>query len=260
MAEQPDFIRRQYEFTAHVRDPERNPAPADVEDRRMAIYRELFFNNISGLLAQTFPVLHRLLDDAHWTALVRDFFARHESHTPLFVEVPQEFLAFLRTERGQHEADPPWLPELAHYEWVELALQTSTEELDNGTADRDGDPMAGIPALSPLAWPLAYTWPVHRIGPDFLPQEPGETPTFLVVYRDRHDDVGFMEINAVTARLLELIGDNDSSTGHELLNRIATEMQHPNPAIVIQGGERILADLVRRDILLGTRREDSPGH
>ena len=31
MAGQPEFIRRQYEFAAHIRDPEHRPAPADVE-------------------------------------------------------------------------------------------------------------------------------------------------------------------------------------------------------------------------------------
>ncbi|HKX55116.1 MAG TPA: putative DNA-binding domain-containing protein, partial [Xanthomonadales bacterium] len=33
-------------FAAHIRNPAVAPAPADVEDRRMQIYRDLFFNNI----------------------------------------------------------------------------------------------------------------------------------------------------------------------------------------------------------------------
>ncbi|NNG12205.1 MAG: DUF2063 domain-containing protein, partial [Halobacteria archaeon] len=59
--ERPDFIRRQYEFAAHIRDPKHQPAPADVEDRRMGIYRELFYNNVEGFIAGTFPVLRRIL-------------------------------------------------------------------------------------------------------------------------------------------------------------------------------------------------------
>ena len=43
------FIDIQNEFMAHIRKPNTNPCPADVEDRRMAIYRELFFNNIKRL-------------------------------------------------------------------------------------------------------------------------------------------------------------------------------------------------------------------
>ncbi|MDH4254937.1 MAG: DNA-binding domain-containing protein, partial [Gammaproteobacteria bacterium] len=56
MAERPAFQRRQYEFAAHIRDPDANPPPAGIEDRRMAIYRELFYNNLLSLLGSTFPV------------------------------------------------------------------------------------------------------------------------------------------------------------------------------------------------------------
>ena len=97
MAEQ-DFRKLQYAFAAHLRNPETNPAPANIEDRRMTIYRDLFFNNMVSLLAGTFPVLHRILGVDRWRELVRDFYHRHQSHTPLFMEVPQEFLAFLQGE------------------------------------------------------------------------------------------------------------------------------------------------------------------
>ena len=45
-----DFRQRQAAFAAHLRDPEAHPAPPGIEPRRMAVYRELFFNNIAGLL------------------------------------------------------------------------------------------------------------------------------------------------------------------------------------------------------------------
>ena len=66
MAEIPAFQRHQYAFAAHIRDPEHNPAPTGIEDRRMAIYRSLFFNNVSQLLAKTFPVLHQILGAEAW--------------------------------------------------------------------------------------------------------------------------------------------------------------------------------------------------
>jgi hypothetical protein len=48
----------------------------------------------------------------------------------------------------------PWLHELAHYEWVELALQIADDDLP--PHDPDGDLLAGKPVPSPLAWALAY--------------------------------------------------------------------------------------------------------
>ena len=72
-SDQPDFIRRQYEFAANIRDPEKEPAPADIEERRMAVYRELFYNNVESFISGTFPVLRKLHRDEPWHALIRDY-------------------------------------------------------------------------------------------------------------------------------------------------------------------------------------------
>lgn len=253
MAEHREFHQLQYRFAAHIRDPKKNPAPAGIEDRRMGIYRELFFNNACSLLASTYPVLSKILGTDRWRMLIRDYFANHVSHTPLFPEVPGELLDYLQNERGIRESDPPFMLELAHYEWAELAVAIQEETPDPEQYDPDGDLLQGTPVLSPLAWPLAYSFPVHRIGPDFQPGEPGEQPTFLVVYRQFDDEVGFLEINAVTARLLELLAEEgQAASGRELLERIAREIRHPNPETVIQGGRQVLDDLHARDIVPGT--------
>lgn len=249
----PGFQKRQREFAAHLRDPVRN-ACAGIEDRRLRIYRELFYNNVEDCLASAFPVLRRLSADAVWHARVRDFYARHRSAAPQFHRVPEEFLRFLEAERGEHPDDPPFLRELAHYEWVELELSISPLELTPEIADPNGDLLAQPPLLSPLAWTLAYAWPVQRIGPDFQPQAPGAQPTYLIVNRDRQDRVRFLEVNPVTARLTTLIEAEPAASGRELLLRIAAELGHPQPESVVAEGARILEQLRGRDIVLGTRR------
>ena len=44
-----------------------------------------------------------------------------------------------------------------------------------------------------------------RIRPDFRPSEPPAQATHLLVYRNRDDDVKFMQLNAITQRLLEML-------------------------------------------------------
>lgn len=251
---QKPFQRLQYRFAAHLRDPRRHPAPGGIEPRRMKIYAELFYNNVQGFLANAFPVLRRITPDARWHALVRDFFARHESHEPLFHRIAGEFLKYLEAERGAVRGDWPFLRELAHYEWAELALSVADVELTPKLADPNGDLLGGVPVLSPLAWPLAYRYPVHRIGPEFLPKKPPVPPTHLVVYRTRRDAVKFMEVNAVTARLLELMRDKPAP-GRALLLRIARELKHPQPMQIVEQGGAMLQNLRERDIVLGTRRK-----
>ncbi len=116
-------------FTQYLRDPENNPAPTGVEDRRMAVYRELVYNNIEGFIANSFPVLRKITADKQWHEMLRDYVHRHKSHTPLFPKMPQEFLQYLELERNQHPDDYPFLFELAHYEWIETALSLDTREI-----------------------------------------------------------------------------------------------------------------------------------
>jgi hypothetical protein len=249
-----DFQALQYQFAAHLRDPANNPAPAGIEDRRLQIYRELFYNNVEDFIANAFPVLRKISADGAWHARVRDFYARHQCHEPQFFRIAEEFLRYLDEERGEHPDDPPFLRELAHYEWVELDLSASEEELTPDLADPNGDLLEGRPFVSPLAVTLAYQFPVQRIGPEFQPSEPGAQPTYLVVNRDRADKINFLEVNAVTARLMDLLENDMWSTGNQLLTQIAMELQHPRPREVLHSGAAILKDLRARDIVLGTRR------
>lgn len=240
-------------FTAHLRDPDVNPAPPGSEERRMGIYRELIFNNLEALLAGYFPVIHRLLPADHWRALVRDFLVRHRARTPLFTALPQEFLGFLECIRTEDPRDPPFLLELAHYEWMELALLISEEEPDLTDTEPHGDLLAGVPVPSPLAWPLSYRYPVHRIGPDHQPEVPPPEATHLIVYRDCAERVQFLETNAVTQRLLQLLREEGRASGRDQLLRVAAELHHPQPTQVLDFGADLLVELHARGILLGAR-------
>ncbi|MDH3948470.1 MAG: putative DNA-binding domain-containing protein [Gammaproteobacteria bacterium] len=248
-----DFMQSQYAFAAHIRDPQQHPCPQDIEDRRMNIYRELFYNNVEGFMASSFPVLRKIMDDEQWHALIRDYFSNHKAKTPLFPEMPREFLQYLQEEREPQDNDPAFLLELAHYEWVELALSLADEENSSKDINSDGDLLQEHPVLSSLAWPLQYRYPVHQIGPDYQPEKPLDVPTFIVVYRNTDDNVGFLEINPVTAHLLQLLSGDNNQSGRALLEQIAIEINHADHETVIQGGLSILQDLRARNIILGTQ-------
>ena len=243
----PAFQRAQFAFTAHVRDPASMPRPADVDDRRMAVYRELFFNNVEGFVRNCFPVLRSLVNDADWQALVRDFYARHVSHSPLFSEIPAEFLAYLADEKPAGLAPNfPFLLELAHYEWLELVAQIAPETLPERTGDViDGETRL---ALSPLAFVQEYRYPVQHIGPDFCPDQPEPTSTYLAVYRNRDDAVQFLALNAVSFQLLSELEQGPDTAG-SVLSRLAKRLNLPEGQVTA-GGLIALQDFARRDIVL----------
>ena len=224
----------------------------------MGIYRDLFFNNLRGLLASNFPVLHKIFGDKAWRQLIRDFMTRYRAHTPLFPELPREFLQYLQDIRGELEGDPPFLMELAHYEWAELAISLDKADLDQITSEKtdgrkDSDLLEGVPVLSPLAWQLSYHFPVHQIRPDFQPQEPGTQATHLLIYRRRDDSVKFMQLQAVSARLFHILKDNPDISGLSVLKLIATELKLTDPSAIIDQGRQQLEQWRERDIILGTQ-------
>ena len=248
---QPDFIKQQFEFTAHIRDPLNNARPDGIEARRMKIYSDLFYNNIEGFISSGFPVLKTLYSEDHWHKMVRDFFITHRCQTPYFLEIAEEFLAYLQNEREPQPEDPVFLLELAHYEWVELALMISEQDINIDGINPNGDLLDSHPVISPLAWSLAYHFPVQKICADYIPESAPDTPTYLVVYRDRNDEIEFMEVNPVTARLIQLLNENTTINGRDALEQIATELQSNDPQMIIDAGHQALQELQQQGILLG---------
>jgi uncharacterized protein len=248
----PGFKARQLAFSAHIRDPDEHAGPADVPERRMRVYRELFYNNIEGFLASAFPVAKRVLAGERWHRLVRAFISRHPSRSPYFLEISQEFLTYLGAADAADAADlPPFLLELCHYEWVELWLSVAEEDPPEEGIDPAGDLLTGVPVVSPLIWKLAYRYPVHRIGPDHQPTEPGPEPTQLLVYRRRDDTVHFMEINALTMALLDAL--DGAAAGSLVLEDLAARVPVLDEAVIREKGLATMERLRKADVILGTK-------
>jgi len=242
-----DFLQTQRQFSGYIRDPENSPQPTDIEPRRMKIYQELFYNNIEGFIANGFPVLHTILSDTAWQEMIRDFMVKHHCQTPLFHEISREFLSYLENERDGAN-DPVFMQELAHYEWVELALSFSDAESTIRQITEQEDCLTLKLTTSPLAWPLAYHYPVHQISAEFQPEETTDIPVYLLVYRGQDDSVGFIELNPVSARLIDLL--NQDMDGYTAAQQIAEEMQHPKPEVVIAGARELISDWLAKGILV----------
>lgn len=220
----------------------------------MRVYRDLVYNNIQNFIANSFPVIRKITADEQWHEMLRDYINRHQAHTPLFPKMPQEFLQYLEHERGDHLEDPPFLLELAHYEWIEMALSIDSREIDLMGIDPQGDLLEGIPVLNPISVALAYNWPVHEIGPTNIPAEQPIEKTYFVVYRKQDDVIGFTVLNPVSAKLIEYIQADEKQSGRDILVKIAQQLNHPEPETVIRGGLEIMSGFLDKGILLGIKK------
>ncbi|QOC21502.1 putative DNA-binding domain-containing protein [Wenzhouxiangella sp. AB-CW3] len=248
------LLRLQRQFAGHLRDPESVSAPEGVEDRRMAIYRRLFFGNLRNLMAKNFPVLRRLVDDDGWDRLIRQFMVAHRAQTPMFTEIGSEFVRFIEQQRPDDL--PPFATELVHWEYLETVVRLHEADLAAVAADPDSDLLARAPTLNPTMQLGIYRWPVHQIGPEFQPDAPLPSPIVLAACRKRDHRIGFMRFNPVTARLVERIGEHENQSGREHLLAIAGELGAPDPEAIVQSGAAMLEKLRAGEFVLGTTGQD----
>ena len=252
----PKFQQIQFEFSKNLRNPSESKAPSGIEARRMKVYQDLFYNNIENFCSNSFPVLKSITAQDKWHRMVRDFFTNYRAESPYFIEISKEFLTYLSEHRPPEQDDFAFMLELAHWEWMEVETLSAKKDILKIPHERNGDLMNEPVVVSPLAHSLVYEFPVHKIGSGFLPDEAPQTPTFLLISRNRRHEVDFMEANSMTYRLLDIfieyLQQKQQITGKEALLQLIEETQFPNPEQLLNGGQQILTGLLERDIILGT--------
>ncbi|WMJ02542.1 putative DNA-binding domain-containing protein [Pseudomonas chlororaphis subsp. aurantiaca] len=234
---------QQQALTAYLRDPEHRAPPSGMDRARVEIYRELVFDNLLSLLGNTFPVLRSILGEADWRRLLRVFLREHRCATPKFGEIAGEFVAWMASAPAalQDANWPAFMLELSHYEWIEMALQQAEAE---PLPASDPERLLTQPLrLSPLAWPLAYAWPVQRLGPAWRPTEPGDAPTLLLIRRDADYRVYFSELSPLAWRLLERIEAFPQLHGRNQLQGLALEAGIDDLDTFLANGQSLLRQM-----------------
>src|SRR3546814_8729185 len=110
---------------------------------------------------------------------------------------------------------------------------------------------------SPLAWPLAYAWPVHRIGPDHQPLQQPAQPTLLLLRRESDGKVSFHVLSPLTFRLLERLEQAPGLSGREQLEALAAEAGAQDIDAFVHDGAALLAQLHREGTLLRSEEHTS---
>ena len=244
-----DFSSLEQNFASYIRDPKNQPLPKGMEERRMKIYRDLFFKNIERLLGGIFPVFKKTATETVWLELIREFMVQHEARTPYFPKMGDELIAFL-TGRDNNDSLPPFALELAHYENTKTALGFAPDPIVTTSSSTSFDVLKSKLLVSPLARLFAYQYPVHRIHLKFQPKTPHEVPIFLVLSRTVDDRVVTYEINTLTAKLMDNLAKNPS-TGRQLLEALKQELPD-SPANFIDSGTALLENLKTNHIILSS--------
>ena len=241
------FRETQHAFMAHIKNPQVHAFDEGIEDRRLNVYRELFFNNIIGFLNSGFPVLQSLYSESDWQQLARKFFSQHHCRSPYFIDISKEFVEFLSSEYQLTDSDPVFMCELAHYEWLELDLSVRKTQQNipvwNGTSEISQVQMSDLASL------VSYQYPVHQISVDYCPTEPSDV-VYLVVYRNTQDEVNFTLVNAVSAHLLNTISEQGIVSVESLTENMIAAMPQLEHHQISDSLQQVLQQLLLQEILL----------
>ncbi|MGD9498959.1 MAG: DUF2063 domain-containing protein [Halothiobacillus sp.] len=216
-----DFLALQAQFAAFIRDPAHAPVPKGCDPERMQLYHQLFFNNIDGILENTFERSRAHIADDQWQELVRTFFSTVPQHSPYLVDVPARFLEFLQEQTTVALPEP--VLELAAFEATlhecrmaeDITLPEATESLPDDVFDAAWQP-------HPQGVLFESVYPVNQA--DFSLDEVPAEPTLLWIQRDDAGVVQIYYLSAASARWLVLLDAHSGATPGASLAQLAREL------------------------------------
>lgn len=234
------FQKNQLAFTHYLRT-----STAFPEKRNISIYRDLVYKRISGLIGDSFPITKNIIADDEWQAMIRDFIAKHRSQTPYFLEICQEFLVYLMNERQPLESDHNILLELAHFEWIQLALDVADTDM---LEQHSSTPTENVEwQASPLAAGLTYSYPVHLADECYIPNT--AQPVHIIAYRDRSDTVNTLITDAFNLRVFQLLQENRNINCFQLHEVISRELSNHHITITPSKLLSVISELAQREIV-----------
>lgn len=258
-----DFIAYQRHFVDYLRDPDGNEDLSKQLPKQIGIYARLLHNKFEDSLNICFPVCRELLGLERWQQLVTLFIKEHRCESPLYREIPDEFIDYLLNEKPGLVL-PDFLKELAHFEWMELVLETAQGKLFDANLE-PADLFAAVPVINPVLTVLTYRYPVHKMMPQSeswlrwqnwqqtVPVDEN-APVYLFGIRDDQYRIQFIETNPATVRLVELLQEG-FRTGEQAASQLALELRSKDNGQFLEFCHETLDRLRQQDIIIGTQHE-----
>lgn len=259
MSTAPNLLKFQQDFGYYLRKQTHDDSDDKMVPERVGrLYQELILNSVVTFPKQCFPICRAILGDK-FDDLCQEFFANYSLHSPYFAEINHDFVGFLeqkieqqtrqKSKRQTNKSDdylPKYLDQLAHYEWVELAVDI----LPNSSLK----PLFYIDDLAltinPTIENLAYEFAVHEADEDSTDVQ--EIETFLVVYRGLDDGVHSTQINALTHLLVDfmLLCEIEFSNFYQLLETFLPSVGMQLDQTIMDFADELVQDLLQKEILL----------
>lgn len=191
------------------------PAPEQLDEYRLQIYRRLIHNNIRQFLELCFSDSMQFFDAIKWQQLQQKFVAEAVPQSPFFSDIPQQFLDYIYTLPVGDRATEAIL-EMMDFEVGLLKAEiTITPEVKE---EWDADTLLG---WSPAAYLKYYQF--DFINSDLTEYEKKET--YAIIWRNKDDDVCYKALDIAEWLLLKYFSEQSSKVSlisqqlHELTSQ-----------------------------------------
>jgi hypothetical protein len=238
------FLRR------HDAEPEDVDAAAGGP-QRLAVYRSLVRNGLSGVVLRMLPRTRARMNAACAGRFDMDFACFVEQvgpRTHYLRDVPAELFAWAEPRWRADPSVPAYLPDLAAFELAAFAVSASAPA---GPARSVGEVALDRPlAFAASARRLDFGWAVHDLpaAEDAL-DPPVQRPVHLLAYRDDAHSVRWLELTPLAARIMDRLV---AAAPLGVAVQEACAETAASPGAVAPDVARLLADLAERGVLLGS--------
>ncbi len=120
---------------------------------RVRIYASMYFLRMRDALAEDYPAVRRAIGEGRFAALVRAYVDEHPSDRPSLRDLGRHLPSFLA--RHAVPDGPPWLAELAAFEWALVEAFDAPDDTLLRTSD--------LRALPPERWPALRLEPARSL-------------------------------------------------------------------------------------------------
>jgi uncharacterized protein len=200
--------------------------PKSSIDENIDQYRRLVFNNVMDIIESTFPLAYKLVGSYKWTKLVKEYFAVYTCTSPLFWQMPNEFLDYVKLNSTELQIQFPQLINLMDMEWMEIEVFMMPDELISPftiEGDMNQDKLIVNPELKilPLNYPV-FSKKSNKINASDFSQY------FISIHRNHTDkNVSINELGLIQVEILLYLHEH-SNTLNDVFQFIKSNTNYKN--------------------------------
>lgn len=246
-----ETIRIQEDLIQYCRNG-KDPGIPGITEGRLPYYRRLILNVVHGTINQAYPITRKGLSEKEWGYMLDRFFNEHDSRSPVLWRLPQEFYHFVSDSGLSEELKMPWLEELLWFEWLEIEVHMMPDH-DHGTLVPHGRLFTDPLVINRESRLIRLEYPLHLYPVKEAEKMKGRF--YVFIYREPESGtVKFINLSVLHAGLLEILLRDVPVSIHAALKILRSSLELPERAVLEDGIEPFLKEMISARAILGFRR------